>query len=295
MAIYELNVSHPLILRQEVSTNIKVLSVASNLVLVDTPRPSNRVESVTDNLTLRQSAVVGFRVYNGTVASSLLLTQATHPRVLIVSAISYLPIAHQAAIPKAYGVSSTLNLTHVLERFNGELPVSQLALTQSATVTVVRNFVVAHTITFESVGSAFMRNDPLFVSVPFTPMTMAMGGTVKFVFGSLELTLPRPEPENTLRLDFTRVNRRTRGGDLVVFADAAWPKTKTHTLTFTFYKEVKAEEIKAFLKASLGRKVEYHAHDGIIWEGYIMTPASEISHDTRMMRSVNIEFQGMKL
>lgn len=292
MAIYELNVSHPLLLRQQLSSNIKVLSVTSQLLLVDTNAPGIRVEDVSDNLTLRQGAVVGFTVYNGIVASSLLLTQATHPRVHVVSVDSYLSIAHQAIVPKAYDVSSTLTITHVMEQFEGELPVSTLTLSQAATVAVVRNFVVEQTIAFESVGSAFLRNDPLFVSVPFTPLMMAMAGTVKFVLGSLELVLPRPEPDNTLRLDFTRVNRRTRGGDLVVYADNAWPKTKTQNFTFTFYKENKAEEIKAFLKASLGKPVEYHAHDGVIWSGFIMTPASEISHDTRMLKSVNLEFQG---
>lgn len=295
MAVYELNVSHPLLLRQQLSSNIKVLTVSSQLLLVDRNLSGVRVEDVRDNLTLRQGAVVGFAVYNGTVASSLTLTQATHPRVHVVSAISYLPIAHQAEIPLAYEVSSTLNLSHVLEQFNGELPSSSLTLAQAATVVVVRNFVIEQTLSLQSVGSGYLRNDPLFVTVPFTPMMMATGGTVKFVFGSTELVLPRPEPDNTLRLDFTRVNRRTRGGDLVVYAASAWPKTKTQNLTFTFFKEVNAERVKEFLKMTLGKRVEYHAHDGVIWSGFIMTPAAEVSHDTRMLRSVNIEFQGAVL
>lgn len=290
--IYEFNVSHPLILRQDAGSNIKVEQVSHRLLIVDSSNQSIKPQQVSDTLTLRQSAVVGFTVYNGIVASTLGLSQATHPRVHVVSVESFLGFAHQATRPKYEIVQHTLNLSHVAEKTDRQLPNNLLAFTQSATVAVVRNFVIEHTVALESVGSSYNRNDPLFVSVQPGMSLFALAGTVKFVFGSRELVLPRPEPENTLRLDFTRVNRRTRGGDLVVMAAEQWPKTKTHNLTFIFNGEEKAESIKAFLKETLGKEVQYQAHDGRVWQGYIMTPAAEIIHDTRMYKSVNLEFEG---
>lgn len=290
--LYEFNVSHPLILSQDLSSNIKVEQVSHNLLIVDTTRSSIKPQTVSDTLTLRQSAVVGFTVYNGIVASTLSLSQATHPRVHVVSVESFLGFAHQATRPKYEIVEQTLTITHSVENSERQLPNNTLAFTQSATVVVVRNFTIEHDLVFDSVGSGYMRNDPLFVSVQPGMSLFSVAGTVRFVFGARELVLPRPEPENTLRLDFTRVNRRTRGGDLVVMAADQWPKTKTQNLTFIFNGENKAEEIKAFLKESLGKAINYYGHDGRVWNGFIMNPGAEIIHDTRMYKSVNLEFEG---
>ena len=51
--------------------------------------------------------------------------------------------------------------------------------------------------------------------------------TFPYVSPTNTLVLRNPEFANKDSLNFNRINRTTRGGALVVFADSDWPKTQT--------------------------------------------------------------------
>lgn len=295
MAVYELNVSHPLLLRQSVSTNIKVESVVHTLPLTHEVVSSPKVVAVSSTLALRHSTNVHYGVYNGAVASTLVLSHKAQPRVHFVDVHSYLNFAHQAIVPKEFHVQHTLNITHSAVRSFGQYPASNLILSQTVVVHVVRALNVVSTLNLSDVAGVYLRRVN-FIQLPSSQVPiLPVDNKVRFTFAALSVELPRPELENGLRLDFTRINRRTRGGDLVVFADSAWPKTKTLTLRFMFYGETKAENVRSFLKQTLGKQVQYEDHYGATWQGLIMTPAAEIVQENRFLKSVALEFQGMRI
>lgn len=294
MAVYELNVSHPLLFRQSVSTNIKVEVVEQSLLLTHEVVSSPKVLAVSSTLALRHSSGVHYGVYNGAVASTLTLSHKAQPRVHFVDVVSYLNFAHQAIVPKAFDVQHTLHLTHSATRNFGQYPASTLALTQTVSIRVIRARSIANTLLLRDSASVYIRSIDFILLLQPAPI-LPVEQKVRFLFSTLTLELPRPEQENGLRLDFTRVNRRTRGGDLVVFADSQWPKTKTLTLRFMFYGETRAENIRAFLKISVGKMVHYEDHYGATWQGLIMTPSAEIVQEDRFLKSVNLEFQGMRI
>lgn len=113
--------------------------------------------------------------------------------------------------------------------------------------------------------------------------------------GIPSIKLNRPEYGNVLRLDMTRINRRSRGGDLIVFREESWPKTKTLVLTFAWISDNSKRLLLKFFKDYLGQKVRYIDHLGFTWEGFIMTPAAQIIQNSRNDKNVSIEFQGEKV
>jgi hypothetical protein len=53
---------------------------------------------------------------------------------------------------------------------------------------------------------------------------------VTLTYGPRTVTLRDPEFGNGLKVETARLSQRTRGGDLILFRDPAWPVTKTTTL-----------------------------------------------------------------
>jgi hypothetical protein len=115
---------------------------------------------------------------------------------------------------------------------------------------------------------------------------------VHFIKDGQDIRLPRPEYGNGKRLDFTRINRRSRGGDLIVYRDPQWPKTKTLTLTFAWLTEAQKQALLSFLHQFLATPVQYHDHYGDVWEGIIMTPAANIVQESLNNLTVTLDFQG---
>jgi len=72
---------------------------------------------------------------------------------------------------------------------------------------------------------------------------------------TITVTLREPEFDNKDRLRFQRINRETRGGTLIVFADPIWPKVQQLTLEFTSLKEEEAQSLLTFIAATLGKEV----------------------------------------
>lgn len=288
--VYEEFVGTFLILSQAVNTNIKPLTAASNLMLVQLNRDNAKRGLTSSQLTLKSTANVSDITYSVSAFSVLSFTQSTKPRVFVESIFSVLNVRQSVLRPKYERVASVLVLTQAVDP-DRQSEKSAINLTQTATVIVIRHQTVIQTISFDSIAAPFIR-------LPnFTQLKEAVpvGTTdVRFVFGSTTLHLPRPQPANTQRFDFTRINRRTRGGDLILYSSPMWPKTKTLGMQFILYGENRAQEVLQFLELTAGKRVNFFDHYGNTWLGFIMTPTSQIVQDDRMSKSINIEFQGVK-
>jgi hypothetical protein len=120
---------------------------------------------------------------------------------------------------------------------------------------------------------------------------------------TLTLTYPYVSPTNTLvlrnpsfgnrdRLAFNRINRETRGGTLVVFADPIWPKSQTLQLTVDVLSDAQVENLLTFLAQSLGKEIGLLDHEGRQWRGIITTPDTSIAHAAMQDRTVTFDFEG---
>jgi hypothetical protein len=111
--------------------------------------------------------------------------------------------------------------------------------------------------------------------------------------------LRAPNLDNRERLAFTRINRETRGGRLVVFADPTWPQVHTLVLSFTGLKKTEVDALQDFLKNHLGKEVGLIDWEGRQWVGIITTPSDSAVQDSGgscgRSWTASLEFEGVLL
>jgi hypothetical protein len=115
---------------------------------------------------------------------------------------------------------------------------------------------------------------------------------VAFIHEERVYCFRRPIFGNGDDISFQRVNRRTRGGDLVIFRDIDWPKTEVLNLTFNFVKENDGHRMMELIRISVGDIVEYVDHENRHWEGVIQNPTAELVQTGRSRWTVNLIFEG---
>lgn len=114
---------------------------------------------------------------------------------------------------------------------------------------------------------------------------------VRFVYQELDFQLRSPEFGDVNSLEFTRINRRTRGGDLIIYRDATWPSAELFRMTFTLLKPEEREKLFTLISRSLGKNITFQDHEGYTWNGLITNPETPITKDNRYSETVVIEFQ----
>lgn len=134
------------------------------------------------------------------------------------------------------------------------------------------------------------------VTPPPTQPTLT-GGTLTltwpFVSPSLTVVLRNPEYDNKFQYQPTRINRETRGGTLIIFADPVWPKLKKLEFTVTYLQGIQMQNLQAFLLASIGQSIGLRDWEGQQWEGVILNPDAEISNAQRGNWSIGLQFEGV--
>lgn len=289
--IHEVNVSTLLLLAQTAGTNIKVVAASNNLLIVSSNQQSQKQAPASNTIPLQSHASVSYGAYTGIASSTLVFSQSAHPRVRIVSAESFLSLRQSVQQPKYQIVSSTLIFSHSAMFVPGSFTEQTLVLTQLAEADLVRGLNVSSTLNLQGVAGVYLQSEN-FTLLPQNVLVPQL--SVYFTFEDQIITFQRPNQGNSLRFDFTRINRRTRGGDLVIFSAANWPKTKTLTLGFLIDNEKHSDKVKTFLQLTLGKEVYYHDHYGDVWLGFIMTPNNPIAQESPGFKSISLEFQGVK-
>jgi len=102
------------------------------------------------------------------------------------------------------------------------------------------------------------------------------------------VTLRGPELGNKNRLHNQRINRETRGGTLIVFADPIWPKMETIILDFYALSETECQDTLDFVSTSLGKLIKVRDWEGQVWIGIIVTAGPIIREVTNRL-SLTIE------
>jgi hypothetical protein len=98
---------------------------------------------------------------------------------------------------------------------------------------------------------------------------------VTLTYGPRTVTLRDPEFGNGLKVETARISQRTRGGDLALFRDPAWPVTKTTTYRFTALTQQQVKDLLSLIEESLGDSVTMVDFEGVTRVGIITTPAAE--------------------
>ena len=113
-----------------------------------------------------------------------------------------------------------------------------------------------------------------------------------FTFGSRNYSFRRPILGNANDIAFQRINRRTRGGDLIIARDPEWPKTETLVLTFDFDTDAEMKRFLNMLRETAGWFIYYRDHENRLWYGVIQNPDSKATQEGRNTYKISITFEG---
>jgi len=206
---------------------------------------------------------------------------------------SVLTLVGTALAGKAKEADSVLALVQVvgLEARLLRGLVSDLGLVQSGTYQLVGPSCVTHTYQPFVGFSTDTTITPPDVAAPVLADAM-LTLTYPFVAPTYTVVLRNPEFSNKDNLNFNRINRQTRGGTLVVYADANWPKTQTFQVEVQGLKAAQVADLLVFFGVSLGKEVGLLDHENRQWKGIIMDPDTPVNHVARSDRTVSFTFEG---
>ena len=142
-----------------------------------------------------------------------------------------------------------------------------------------------------------VKPDPSAPEVPNTPPTLGSADltlTYPFTSPTTTLTLRKPEFGNDDVLIFSRIDRRTTGGDRKIFSDPAWGSRENLRFNIENLSECKVtvDEVIQFLNDSLGAEIGLLDWEGRQWKGYIDTPNTDVFKRSRTVYAFELSFVG---
>lgn len=300
MAVINVFAGNILNLNSEASSNFKILSVSNDILFVDSFQEVPYSQRLSSLVPFGHTVHTTYGSYVASVASFLNLGQSTHPKVKVESVSNYLALTHAVLRSPFEEIVSVLDLQQVLTAALAKNAPNNLNITQTVTKSLIKGPSVTHSLNLSSLVAYYLNDRNFYVAnIPTLPGVLSTPcgvdrNQVMFSQGSIIIKLPRPELGNQERFDFTRINRRSRGGDLIVYRDNQWPRTKTLTLTFAWLSEAQKQSILSFIQSTVGQEVSYADHYGNTWNGFIMTPTNKVVQESLNNKTLSLEFQGVK-
>lgn len=258
----------------------KNVSIPTLLNLIDTISINRDI-----NLTLESfvslAHAVG-RVFDETGASVLDLQQIAER---VFSAANILDLTHAVSVAKASDASNELNLTHAVNILADFVRSASNTLGLIDTVSI-RKAIISTCLYDPQVGSNGISTiAPVFGTAKLTL-------TYPFVTPTTTLVLRNPNFGNTEKREFSRINRESRGGTLLIFRDTKWPEREVLQVTIDALTETQKDNLIQFFKDSLGKEIGLLDDENKQWKGIIIDPDAEITHVGVCNYSVTFQFEG---
>ncbi len=220
-----------------------------------------------------------------------------------------------ASVATTGAASSTLSLSQTATAVIGKTASDTLTLTDEATYGFVRNLAVSSDLgltssfTFISVDAEVCTFDPMIGSsetddssnndplpnILINEPTLTSQDTITLFYPWTSPTntidLRAPELGNKNRLEFQRINRKTRGGTLIVWADNQWPKNERMVIDVRGMSETTAQALLTFVMASLGQEIGITDWEGQTLRAVLLNPESPITRNKTCDNMASMEFE----
>jgi hypothetical protein len=210
---------------------------------------------------------------------------------------------------------STINVTQLAKGWAGRPGDSVLELTDEALLTISHTFTgLSELGIVQAAAYSLIVSDTLYQYSPFigessdpdapTPPPETLQEPLTGISAPFQLLYPAtgvvtdslslrtPNLGNLDRLSFNRIQRETRGGTLVIYADPVWPKTQTLVLSFSGLRQEEARNLLTFIEDHLGQEIGLIDWEHRYWRGVITAPDQPIVQDGRDSYTASFEFQG---
>jgi hypothetical protein len=301
MAIHEIHIQDFLPLIDILSTNQKIIKITDTLAFSQSGDGHDLNQSLFQNLYFGHDVSYSFgnRTYH--VSQTLQFTQSAH-RAKEASVYQLLPMWQVLDGKNKQAVSQTLTFTETVTAERSKGVQQQLVFTEVVGLNCVRVRSVSQALGFlHRAGiyknSASWLSEPIsFPVVPPTSLPALAPGDATRPHVQLSssrartLTFPAPQFGNKDELKFTRIQRNTRGGNLIIYQDPIWPKEEIFTLTWKWLTEAQREALFIFVTKTLGYNVTLIDHEGRSWVGVILTPESDWTQTGPNDRGIELQF-----
>ena len=116
----------------------------------------------------------------------------------------------------------------------------------------------------------------------------------KISFTGNNLTLQLRPPAFSDKYNYTerRVNRNTRGNDLIIYADLMWPYTELMDMIFEFLNETQKTQVENFLLKNIGTIITYTDQFNKVFRGIILNPEERLQASGPNMYKWSVRIQG---
>lgn len=323
-----LDVANTLELTQNVKSNIKVgiasnqLELTQNTIIgkpiyvtasTNITNPDNEIDLTLtdpdeiqenfDSIGVRQEVSVNV-VYNKSVVSYLNLTQEA-ARGIWETAANHIHLSQLAeGTIDWYDVNSIIQLNQTVDVYkvladpdvSGVIPTSnELNLTQTIELVRVIEKSLTSTLNLSQAIDYFLKDaiagfDLCPNLYQKTRPTILL--TYPYVNAEYTVELRNPQFDDIRQIENRRINRKTRGGKLIVFRDPIWPQSERLIYSFDNLFNSKKRELLTFLEVSIGKEIGLLDFRSQQWRGVIITPTTQIGREDRPGNSITFEFEG---
>jgi hypothetical protein len=201
-------------------------------------------------------------------ASNYLLFGNNTFRVREGSARNFLVLTHN--VDRLYAASNLLSLVQQAIGIATRAGRSQLTFNQKAEYKLNRALTAAQQFTMSGAATAYLQTAKFIA----TPEVVTIHNQVIFDFDNhtITLTLPAPDFGDVEKLAYTKINRKTRGGDLIIYRDPIWPKSDIFSLRWSNLNPQQFDAAIRFTNAIAGQELTYFDYLGRSFLGIIITP-----------------------
>jgi hypothetical protein len=125
------------------------------------------------------------------------------------------------------------------------------------------------------------------------PTTTGITLTYPFISPEVSLILRKPDFGNLDTLEFSRINRESRGGTLIIFRDSIWPITERQSYQFSVLSHSDIVHLQEFFRVSLGKEIGLLDYENRQWRGIILNPDSDTAEQSRGSFIASFDFEGV--
>jgi len=115
------------------------------------------------------------------------------------------------------------------------------------------------------------------------PLTIVNRSTVLFQYPydtpTLTLELRNPQLNDQKTIDLSRIQRHSRGRELITYRDPDWPAGYTLSMAFTSLSLQTKNQIISFVQQTVGREIKFTDHLSQIYKCIIANPRNFISEE----------------
>lgn len=304
--IHEESVIDTLVFTETIGTNQHVMSITDNLEFFEGDENYQIDAQVRDNLIFGQTVTYtlsgsraitqtlnftqgAWKTEVGDVYQNFTITQTTDPG-------NKWPLVNQ-----------TLQFNQAVTYARGSGTKDKLTFNQVVHLAFARHRTVLQTLTMNQYATAYKNVADYIIpsSAPVTTTGTPSGissvtipqivppetPVVTFACNGKTISLRVPEFGNTDSVQQRRIQRATRGNDLIIYRDPQWSSSEDFSLDFTYIDYATTLQFQAFVAFSLGKLVTYTDFEGNEWLCILTSPELEITAPGRNNNAFNVKLE----